>query len=188
MMDEALFRDRFVIDDPELVYLDGNSLGRLPKQTLQCVQEVLRNQWGTQLIGGWNAHWLAMTQRIGDKIGQVIGAAPGCTLICDSTSVNLYKLAWALLEYHPNRNVVLTDRANFPSDQYILQGLASDPTREIVLRTVEFAGTEPDQIADQLKQAMCDEVALVSLSHVHYKSGMAFDLSRITKLVQAYGA
>lgn len=188
MMDEAPYRDRFVIDDPELVYLDGNSLGRLPKQTLDRMQQVIRDQWGSQLIGGWNAHWLAMAQRVGDKIGQVIGASPGCTLICDSTSVNLYKLARALLEHRPDRNVIVTDGANFPSDQYILQGIATDPAFSLPLRTVEVEGMDPGQVMDQLKESLSDRVSLVSLSHMHYKSGMAYDLSRITDLVHSHGA
>ena len=188
MSDEAIYRDRFIISDPSIVYLDGNSLGRLPKRTAELVPHVLMQQWGAELIGSWNTHWLVLSTRIGDKIGRIIGAPTGTTVVCDSTSINLYKLAVAFRERDPYRSGIITDRSNFPTDQYILQGIATDTNRRNHLRTICFDDVPPEDVCDHIDSALSDDIGLVSLSHVHYKSGMALDVPRITRLVQSHGA
>ncbi len=190
------FRHRFhyATNSPnECVYLDGNSLGRLPTPTLQRIEQLLRCEWGEQLIRSWNLHWLELSERIGEKIGILIGARPGETRISDSTSTNLYKLAWALLQHRGNRTTILTDSANFPSDLYILSGLANQLGNELRIETLNFQAncTSPlshDSVQQLLHNHLDDSVALVSLSHVQYQSGYAFDLKTVTELCHQAGA
>lgn len=182
------FRDRFVIDSTSTVYLDGNSLGRLPKATEQLMYRVVREQWGTNLIGSWNQHWLPLSRRIGDKIGKLIGAAPGETLVCDSTSINLFKLAWGLLTQRGLRTTIVTDVSNFPTDLYIMSGLVQQSTEPLQLRHCEFSELSEDSVIAQLERTIDDDTALVYLSHVHFKSGYAFNLERVTALAHARGA
>src|SRR5262249_25618344 len=118
-------RDHFVIDDPGLIYLDGNSLGRLPKSTVAAVNEAMRAGWGSRLGRAWH-DWIDVGQRVGDHLGKkLLGAAPGQVAVSDSTSVNLYKLATAALDTRPGRRVILSSSDNFPTDRYILEGLAA---------------------------------------------------------------
>lgn len=186
-LDFTPFRDRFVIDQPELVYLDGNSLGRLPQATVGCVQRVVGEQWGRGLIGSWNQHWLGLSKRIGEKIGQLIGAKPGETIVCDSTSVNLYKLAWALLQDRGDRKKIITDSANFPTDVYVLAGIGQHLAPPLELRMVDLPTTDPTAILETLNEAIDEQTALVCLSHVHFKSGFAFDIAAVTRLAHARG-
>ncbi len=182
------YRDQMVIADEGIAYLDGNSLGRLPRRTVSLIQDLVNQQWGATLIGSWNAHWLALASRIGDKIGRLIGAPAGTTLVCDSTSINLYKLAWAMLQHAGGRRKIVTDRANFPSDLYILDGLADQSAGQFILHSLDLSGCEPEAIESRLEQAIDSDTALVSLSHVHYKSGYAFDLARLTRMAHERGA
>lgn len=196
------FRSLFVTDDTK-AYLDGNSLGRLPRRTVGYLQQVIAEQWGKDLISGWNAHWLSMPARIGNKIGRLIGAHAGETIMSDSTSVNLYKLANALMRQSGDRIKVLSDRANFPSDLYVLGGLdgsaqgqpsyiesgrrgRSDEAIKFELMDLETCGFE--SISQRICDAIDDETALVSLSHVHYKSGFAYDIESITRIAHQHGA
>src|SRR6185437_2756212 len=131
----AAFRDRFVIDDPELVYLDGNSLGRLPRATVERLTDVVRREWGGELIRGWR-RWMDLPGRIGDRIGvELLGARAGEVVLSDSTTVNFYKLAAAALDARPGRQTIVTDRDNFPTDRYVLEGLAA--ARGLVIRWLE---------------------------------------------------
>ena len=119
----ASFREQFVITDPDLLYLDGNSLGRLPKAAVARARQIVDEDWGDELIRGWNTKgWWEAPQRVGDKIGQIIGAAPGQVVVTDTTSMNLYKLVMSALMHQPNRKRIISDAFNFPSDLYILQG------------------------------------------------------------------
>ena len=118
----AEFRDALFIDDPDLIYADGNSLGRLPLRTVERMQEMIQQEWGRDLIGGWNAGWYDAPRRVGDKIGQIIGAGPGQTIVSDSTSVNLFKTLMAALSLKSERTKIISDVFNFPSDLYIIQG------------------------------------------------------------------
>src|SRR6266540_327377 len=120
----APFRDRFVIADPDLIYLDGNSLGRLPKATRERLRAAVDEEWGAELIRGWD-HWIDLARRTGDILAGVLGAAPGEVTLSDSTSVNLYKLAAAALDARPGRRVLVTDDDNFPTDRYVLEGLTA---------------------------------------------------------------
>ena len=139
----AAFRDRFVLPDG-VIYLDGNSLGALPKATPARVAQVVEQEWGHSLIRSWTDHgWIDLQFRVGEKIGKLIGAAPGTTVVADSTSVNLFKLLAAALDQRPGRSVILTEEGNFPTDLYVAQGLAALLQRGHVLRSVSrgaFAG------------------------------------------------
>lgn len=185
---EAPFRDRFVIQDQEVAYLDGNSLGRLPLATAERMQQVISQEWGESLIGSWNKNWLPVARRIGDKIGTLIGAVPGEVLVCDSTSINLFKAAWALLQNRGKRTTILTDGNNFPTDLYILDGLRQQIGCDLRLEPLALDQCNHTQVNHVLAGALNSEVALVCLSHVNYKTGYAFDLKAVTKLAHAVGA
>ncbi len=180
----ASFRDRFVIDDPELIYLDGNSLGRLPRATIERLAEVARGEWGGELIRGWD-HWLTYPLEVGARLAPLIGADPDEVTLADSTTVNVYRLAIAALDARPGRSVIVTDRPNFPTDRYVLEGIAS--ARGLTIRWLEpdpVDGPTPADVAD----ALADDVALVTLSHVNYRSAAIADLPAITSLAHDAGA
>ncbi len=180
----AEFRDRFVIDDPDVIYLDGNSLGRLPKSTRARLITAIDREWGADLIRAWD-RWIDIGRDAGDLLAALIGAKPGEVILSDSTSVNLYKLAAAALDARPDRRVIVTDDDNFPTDQYILAGLAAARGYELrVIKTDIDAGvTLADVVA-----AIGTDTALVSLSHVAYRSGAIADLAGITAAVHDVGA
>jgi kynureninase len=180
----ARFRDRVVVADPGLIYVDGNSLGRLPVETVGRLGERME-EWGERLVRGW-PDWIDLPARVGDLLAPLIGAGPGEVVMADSTTVNLYKLAGAALDARPGRRVIVTDAENFPTDRYVLQGLAS--AREAELRLLEsdpVGGPTQDDVA-----AACGsgDVALVSLEHVAYRSGALADLEGITAAAHEAGA
>jgi len=162
----AGFRDRFVITDEHRLYLDGNSLGRLPKGTRERLHRVI-DQWGEHLVGGW-PEWIEAPTRTGDALAEVLGASPGQVLVTDSTTVNLYKLVNALLDDDPSLRTLATDADNFPTDRYVLEGIAR--ARGLELEVFESAdplnGPQPDDLPD----------GLVVLSHVGYRSGALADM------------
>ena len=178
------FRDRFALDDPSLVYLNGNSLGALPRATLRRHQDVIREEWGMALARSWD-HWVDLPGRAGDVVGRLTGAAPGQVLVADNTTVNLYKLACAALAARPGRHVIVTDEDNFPSDRYVLEGIAAQ--RGAGLRILD---TDIDQGLDPgaVRAAVDEDTALVSLSHVAYRSGALADMAAITEIVHQAGA
>ncbi|HET9522493.1 MAG TPA: kynureninase [Candidatus Limnocylindrales bacterium] len=184
----ASFRDRFVRPDPSLVYLDGNSLGRLPQAAAERVRAVVDDEWGRELIRGWD-HWLDEPLRVGDLLAmEVLGARPGEVVVSDSTTVNFYKLAFAALAARPARPVVITDRANFPTDRYVLEGLAAQRSLEIDwLEGDPVEGPQPDDVEAALARHP-GTVALVTLSHVNYRSAAIADMAGITSLAHAAGA
>src|SRR5215471_12875322 len=163
----AGFRDRFVREDPSLIYLDGNSLGPLPHATQARIAEVVADEWGAGLVRSWH-RWIELPGQVGDLLGeQLIGAAPGQVAVCDSTTVNLYKLACAALDARPGRGVIVTDDDNFPTDRYVLQGIAAQRGGELrLIHTDIDRGISTGKLAGVLD----DRVALVSLSHVAYRS------------------
>lgn len=181
----AAYRDRFVIDDPSTVYLDGNSLGRLPWATAERLASLVREGWGGDLIRGWDT-WLDWPTRIGDRIGTtLLGARPGETVVADSTSVNLYRLAAAALDASPGRHAIVAARDDFPTDRYILEGLAE--VRGLTIRWLDgdpVDGPSPVDVAAVLDA----DVALVLLSHVNYRSAAIADMAAITDLAHAAGA
>ncbi|GAA2047065.1 aminotransferase class V-fold PLP-dependent enzyme [Catenulispora yoronensis] len=182
----AALRSEFVIPDDSLIYLDGNSLGRLSKASLARVEEVVAGEWGNRLIRSWNERWQTLPQVVGDFLGeQFLGAAPGQVVVSDSTSVNLYKLASAALDARPGRNVIISDLHNFPTDRYVLEGLAA--ARGLELKLVEF-----DELlgptADQLRAVVDERTALVSPSQVDYRSAALADLGAVNQVVHEAGA
>ncbi len=184
----ASFRDRFIISDPELLYLDGNSLGRLPKAAIERARQLVESEWGDDLIRGWNKGWWEAPARVGDKIGKLIGAAPGQVVVSDTTSMNLYKLVMAALTHLPDRKRIISDAMNFPSDLYILQGCANTfgNRHEIVVIGSQDGELTPDLAA--LESAINEDTALVTLSHVLFKSGYLYDMRAITDLAHSKGA
>jgi kynureninase len=178
-------RDRFLIDDPELVYLDGNSLGRLPRATPERLARLVREEWGSELIRAWD-HWLELPMQVGDLIGtQLLGAREGEVVVADSTTVNLYRAAVAGLDARPDRRVIVTDRDNFPTDRYVLEGLAA--ARGLEFRWIGADPIEGPQPAD-VAAVLDEHVALVTLTHVNYRSAAIADLPAITALAHGAGA
>ena len=180
------FRDQFVIADPELCYLDGNSLGRLPKKTTEVVQHFLLEEWGSQLVAGWS-HWIDEAERVGDIIGTVtLGAAPGQVLALDTTSVNFYQLCEAAIKARPDRDVVISDTANFPTDRYILEGLCDRYGKRLVL--IDDESNEEFVTAEMLQAHLSKDVALITLSVIQYRSGALHDVRRLTQMAHESGA
>ncbi len=181
------FRNEFVIDDPDLIYLDGNSLGRLPKRTVARLREVVEAEWGGRLVLGWNEGWFTLSQRIGGKIAKLIGAREDEVIICDSTSVNLFKLVAAVLWARLGRTQIVTDALNFPSDLYVLDGVLDMVGKDRALRIVE----SPDGMTvplDRLAAAMDGDTALVALAHTSFKSGFVYDMGAVTAAAHRAGA
>ena len=184
----ASYRERFVVNDPDLIYLDGNSLGRLPKSVVERTKKVVEEEWGTDLIRGWNKGWWESSARIGNKVATLLGAAEGQVVVGDQTSINLFKLATAALTMQPQRTGITTDTFNFPSDLYILQGINNLlGNRHVILRIgASDNDITPDLAA--LEAAIDENTALVTLSHVTFKSGYLYDMAHITQLAHRKGA
>ena len=181
----AGFRERFAHGDPSLIYLDGNSLGMLPLATVERINRLVSHEWGTGLIRSWQ-HWIDLPRRVGDLLGEhLLGAAPGQVVVCDSTTVNLYKLARAALDARPDRPVVVTDDDNFPTDRYVLAGVAAERGAE--LRLVH-TNMDTGVTAGAVSAAVDQSTALVSLSHVAYRSGALADMAEITRIVHDRGS
>jgi kynureninase len=173
------FRERFALPDG-IVYLDGNSLGALPKATAPRIAALIDEEWGRDLIRSWNIHgWIDLPARIGDKIARLIGAGAGEVIVADSTSVNVFKLIAAALRLRPDRHVILSESENFPTDLYIAQGLIALLGDKHELRLVA-----PEALA----AALDADVALVLLTHVNYRSGRMHDMEAVTCLAHEAGA
>ena len=180
----AGFRDRFAWPDERLIYLDGNSLGPLPLATRARIAEVVTQQWGDGLVRSWE-RWIDLPRLAGEAIGQLTGAAPGQVIVCDSTTINLYKLACAALDARPGRTVIVTDDDNFPTDRYVLEGIAAQRRGELrLIRTDIDQGLS----ASAVRSAVDERTALVSLSHVAYRSGALADMAAITAVAHEAGA
>ncbi len=173
----AEFRDRFVIDD-DLIYLDGNSLGRLPKATIGRVRGLMEQQWAHELVLGWE-HWIDQGAEIGDQLAPLIGASKGEVVLCDQTSVNLYKVASAAMAASGRGNIV-TDAGNFPSDRYVLGSLAAAHGGRLIVVPEDPSPADIDAVLDE-------SVGVVSLSHVAYRSGAMLDARAITALAHERG-
>ena len=180
------FHDRFVVAGDGVIYLDGNSLGRLPRDTPARVAEVVSDQWGERLIRAWGEGWMELPRALGDRLGgELLGAAPGQVAIADSTTVCFYKLAAAALSARPGRTQIITDVDNFPTDRYVLEGLAAERDLEILwVRADPAAGPEPSDVAALIS----DQTALVTFSHVNYRSAFILDARAITALAHEAGA
>jgi kynureninase len=177
----APLRGQFALP-PGVIYLDGNSLGVLPHTTAQRVQQVVRDEWGSDLIRSWNsAGWITLAQRVGDKIARLVGAGPGELVAADSTSVNLFKVLSAALAIAradgPERRAIVSERSNFPTDLYIAEGLARERGYELVL-----CG------ADEIEGLLDERVAVLMLTEVNYRTGRLHDMAALTTKAHAAGA
>jgi kynureninase len=182
------FKSQFVVTDPQMCYLDGNSLGRLPKATIDAVNNLM-TEWGAEVVTGWG-HWVDEAQPTGDLLGEAaLGAGPGQILVCDTTSVNFYQLCLAAVHARPGRKTIITDAANFPTDRYILDGIA----KQFGLNLVLIDNEDPviaahERITTQvLTPYLNDDVALVTLQIIQYRSGARTDIKSITNQVRAIG-
>lgn len=186
----AGYRSKFVITDPNLCYLDGNSLGRLPHATVKAVSDFLSQEWGNEVVTGW-AHWIDEAQVAGDLLGRaVLGAGPGQVLVCDTTSVNFYQLCVAAIKARPGRKTIITDAANFPTDRYILDGIAKQFDLKLVIIDNEDPKIADNELitAELLEKYMSEDVALVTFEVIQYRSGARSDIQSVTDLARSYGA
>ncbi len=186
----AHFKSQFVIGDPDMCYLDGNSLGRLPKATITAINDFMSKEWGPEVVTGWS-HWVDEAQPTGDLLGEAaLGAAAGQVLVCDTTSVNFYQLCLAAIHARPGRKTIITDAANFPTDRYILDGIAKQFGLNLVIIENEdpAIATHERITTEVLAPYLNEDVALVTLEVIQYRSGARTDLKSITDQVRAIGA
>jgi kynureninase len=181
------YRSNFFSGEEKLIYLDGNSLGRLTAETKIIINRSVNFEWGERLIRSWNEDWFTKNIELGDKIARIAGASAGEVVITDTTSVNLYKLAHAALRFQRDRRRIVTDELNFPSDLYILQGLVKEFGEGYELTVVSSRDGMTIDTGD-LKEVIDDNTALVSLSHVAFKSAFRYNMKEITSLAQGNGA
>ncbi|MGI8627958.1 MAG: kynureninase [Geodermatophilaceae bacterium] len=180
------FRERFLIGPDPIAYLDGNSLGRPPKATIARLNEVLTQEWAVRLILSWEDRWVDLPTQVGDQLGEaVLGSAPGQTLIAASTTVNLFKVLHAACRLRPDRSEIVVDDTNFPTDRYVVEGIAAD--RGL---TVRWLSPDPESGVklSNLAGMLGADTAVVSLSHVDYRSGYLADFAGITAAVHEAGA
>lgn len=185
--DLSSFREAFIFAEPDLIYLDGNSLGRLPYRTVERVHKVVEEEWGRELIRSWNAGWYQAPARVGEKISQLVGADPDQVVVSDSTSVNLFKLTMAALAMRPGRDRIVSDVLNFPSDLYILQGcirLLGDHHHLRMAPSEDGITVENQALLDVIDE----RTALVTLSHVTFKSGFLYEAAAVTERAHQVGA
>ncbi len=192
----AAFRSEFYISDPNLCYLDGNSLGRLPLRSIERINSFLTEEWGSELVDGWS-HWIDQAQPAGDLLASsALGTGPGQTLVCDTTSVNFYQLCMAAINARPGRKTVIIDSSNFPTDRFILSGIADQLGLKLITLDNDGQGgpgaveinAENELISPvELERYLSEDVALVTLQAIHYRSGARPDIAGITKLVRKYG-
>jgi len=181
------FRNEFIISDPDTIYLDGNSLGRLPRKTIEILKEAVEHQWGDRLIRSWNESWIEAPVRIGAKLAQIIGARPDEVMITDATSINLFKMLVAALRDKPDRSGIISDELNFPSDLYIVQGIIDMLGRQHKLKLIpSHDGIEIDPEA--IQNATDENTALIALTHTCFKSAFVHDMVRITEAAHKKGA
>ncbi len=181
----ASFRDRFLPGDDVVAYFDGNSLGRPPRATAERLASFVTDGWGGRLIRGWEEGWVELPVTAGDEIASVVlGAAPGQTVVADSTSVNLHKVLHAACDLRPDRDEIVVDTTNFPTDRYLVEGVAAQ-------RGMTVRWLEPDLVehvtADGLAEVLGERTAVVALSHVDYRSGTILDVTEITDRVHDAG-
>jgi kynureninase len=175
--------------------LDGNSLGRLPKQTIENIKDLLTNEWGKELVNGWT-HWIDEAQRVGDLVGEAaLGAKNGQVLVTDTTSINFYRACKAAINARPERKTIIIDEANFPTDRYILQGIANELNLKLVTiqndiksESGKYNGSDELITSSELEKYLNEDVALVTLSVIQYRSGALNDVKELTKLIHNNGS
>ncbi len=182
----AKFRDRFVITDPDLIYLDGNSLGRLPKETKAMMADLI-DQWGDRLIRFWSQDHFNIAKDLGDKMAKLIGASEGEVIIGESTSVNMYKLFVAALEIQKGRKRIITDDLNFPSDIYILDEINRMMGNKHEIEIVKSPDSQTGPV-DQIKALLDEDAALLTLSGTVFKSSYNYDMADINAAAREAGA
>jgi len=181
------FRDEFVITEEKIIYLNGNSLGRLPIKTQSYLNQVVNQQWGERLVRNWNEGWYDLPSSVGAKIAKIIGAQEDEVIIADSTSINLYKFVLTALQYHSERKTIVSDEFNFPSDLYVIQGIIKQLQKDHNLVIVKSKdGITID--SEDINMAINSDTALLTLSHACFKSAFLYDMERITKLAHDSGA
>jgi kynureninase len=184
----AGFRDRFLpIEDPGVVaYLDGNSLGRPPRATLERLNHLVTHEWGTRMIRSWDEGWMDLPESVGDLLGSAaMGAAPGQTIVAESTTICLHKVLQAAIALRPGRTELVTDTDNFPTDRYVVQSIAAH--LGLTVRWIESdpaGGVTPEQVAE----VVSDATAVVTFSHVAYRSAFIVDMAAINDIAHAAGA
>lgn len=189
------FVGQFIRTDPNLCYLDGNSLGRLPKKTIENINNFLLNEWGAELVNGW-INWIDEAQQVGDLLGAAaLGSKPGQVLVADTTSVNFYRACKAAIQARPNRKTVIIDEANFPTDRYVLQGIADELKLNLVtiqndIKTMDGKYNESNELITPqvLETYLNEDVALVTFSVIQYRSGALNDIRQLTELVHRFGS
>jgi kynureninase len=180
------FGDEFLVPDPALVYLDGNSLGRPPRAAATALADVIAGGWAGGLIRSWTDGWMDIPLQLGDRIGALVGAGAGQTAVADSTTVCFFKLACAALDARPGRTEIVTDRGNFPTDRYVLESLAS--ARGLELRWLEPADPTRGPTAAEVAALAGERTALVTFTHVDYRTAAILDLDGITRAAHEAGA
>ncbi len=190
------FPAQFYVADTDTCYLDGNSLGRLPLSTKASVESFFVDEWGTELVEGWS-HWIDEAERAGDLLAEAaLGTGPGQTLVADTTSVNLYQLLRAVVDSRPDKSTIIVDSANFPTDRYIAEGIAQQMGKKIITLDVDGAGG-PGAVAvdadyeritpELLEPLLTDDVAVLTLQAVNYRSGARPDIKAINDLARSKG-
>jgi kynureninase len=175
----ASFRNQFI--ESNEIYLDGNSLGKLPKRTIQVSENLIQNQWKNGLIRSWNEHWIDLPNKIAAKIAKLVGARPDEIFVGDNTSINFYKLAFATLQLNPAKTKIITDSLNFPSDLYVLQGLLAQQFQNHSLKIIE--STDEISISEEaIEQELDENTAFLTLSHVVFKSAFMHNMKKINDL------
>jgi kynureninase len=182
----AAFKDHFVQND-QLIYLDGNSLGKLPKKSVNLINDLVTNQWGQNLIRSWNDHWIDLSQKTAAKIAQLVGAAPDEIFVGDTTSINLYKLLFGALTIQKGKQKILTDSLNFPSDLYVLEGLV---TQHFKNHSLEKIPTLDGIITDlkTLESYFDAQTALLTLSLVTYKSAFLYPMAKVNAIAHQHNS
>ena len=183
----ASFRNEFVIADPHLIYLDGNSLGRLPKRTIELMRNAVEYAWGERLIRLWNDGWIHTPTQLGAKIARLVGAQDDEIVVAEATSINLFKLAVAALRALPSRTKIVSDVFNFPSDLYILQGIIDLLGRRHRLELIPSQDTITI-LPDAIGAAIDSDTALIALTHVAFKSAFMYDMPAVTEVAHRSGA
>lgn len=179
------FKNEFVSNDE--IYLDGNSLGKLPIKTIELTQEIIQNQWGKRLIRSWNEHWMELPNTIAAKIAKVVGATPDEIFVGESTSINFYKLAFAALSFDESKTKIISDSLNFPTDLYVLQGLIEQQFKNHSLNIIQ-SNDEIGLTDEQIDNELDSNTALLTLSHVVFKSAFMYDMKKINDLAHAKNA